>query len=626
MKYLFVLLFVFQVSLTAAQQAQLKQVDSIINSKISEVDPGLMVGIVKGGQIIYEKYRGLANLQHQVKISEKTRSNIASTAKQFTALMILQMAMDQKLSLEDDIRTYLPDLYPKVKGTIRIRHLLNHTSGIRDYVELMGLQNKIWWKQVGLDNGDILELIAKQEDLGFTPGSEYSYSNAGYVLLAEIIEKVSNQKFTNYSKSFFKTLGMNETSFVEKYMGVIPNRAEPYADWGSGDWLQTPTVTKTAGEGFLFTTLKDQLIYEMAIQNAEKDKNDLLLKSQETIPNSEITTYGFGLKLQDWLGRKAVHHDGVTYSYHSQTIRFPEEKLTIFIMSNNGNIRSDLIANEIAKVFLPKIDNSVANNTNRNSDSITKSKAEPASFSDLQSFIGKYVNKELDLNFELMLNDANELSFLLSSEKNADIVEVINRNTLLVSGLVLKIQRDQFNRVTEILLTYDRAKNIRFKKTTNLKFQPKIQTENGSINVTTIGSRSGESSNILLTKNLENGNEIWSKQFGGNSYDKANSIMATENGYLIIGSTSSYGKGNYDILIIETDKQGNKLWQNTFGGFYNDYGYTAEITDNGYLIKGTTQTCENNTDINRTCNTNVWFVEVDKKGNEISNTVLEEWH
>ena len=192
-------------------------------------------------------------------------------------------------------------------------------------------------------------------------------------------------------------------------------------------------------------------------------------------------------------------------------------------------------------------------------------------------------------------------------------------------NFILKAQRDKFDRVTDILLSLGRAKNNRFKKKTNLKFQPKVKTEDGSIQVTTIGSRNGDTSDILLTKNYPNGNEIWSKQFGGNSYDKANSILATEDGYLIIGSTSSYGNGNYDMFVIKTDKKGKKIWQNTYGDFYNEYGYSAEKTDSGYLIKGTIQNCTSNTDVfNRTCTTNVWFVTINKDGNEISNQVLEE--
>ncbi|MDT7831500.1 serine hydrolase domain-containing protein [Flavobacteriaceae bacterium S356] len=704
MKKFVTLMAFFLANFTIAQEDLFKKIDAIIASEIKKDGPGVMVGVVKEGKIIYEKYRGLANIEHKVKIGKKTRSNIASTAKQFTALMILQLSLEQKLRLEDDVRKYLPFLYPKIKEKIKIRHLINHTSGIRDYVDLMNLQNRIWWKQVGLDNGDILELVEKQEDLGFTPGSKYSYSNTNYNILAIIIEKVTKKKFTTYSQNFFKELGMDDTEFIRRYLQVIPNKAYAYSDWGYGELFRSAFVTKTSGEGFLYTTLKDQLKFEQAVQNASHNNNLLLIKSQLPIENSEIKTYGFGLKLENRLGRKAVHHDGATLAYNCQTLRFPKEKLTVFIMSNNGNIRSDLMANNIAKVFLPESKRKVKYNDRfyassesnetvkivdqykypdgektveiiekegkkywskgsftlemvlqkKNSFSFAnhpkmrivfykdemveyypsgktmsykRNTVPPVSFMDLEGFVGVYYNGELEIGFQLKLSKKNQLKLKFLNDKTFKRVKVYNRADLLFdNNIFLKTQRDQFNRVTDIILTHGRAKNIRFKKKSNLKFQPKIATEKGSIQVTTIsGSRNGDPSDILLTKNYANGNEIWSKRFGGKSYDKGNSIIATDDGYLIVGATSSFGNGNYDMFVVKTNKKGKLQWQQSYGGFYNEYGYTAEKTSNGFLIKGTLQQCTSNTDVfNRKCSTNVWVVSIDEKGKELSNTVLEE--
>ena len=692
--------FLFVVSVFG-QNIPEQKLDSIINSKVKEDHPGIAVGIVKDGKIVYENYRGLANLQHQVPFDEKTRSNIASTAKQFTALMILQLSIENRLDLDDDIRKYLPNLYQNIEEKIRIRNLLNHTSGIRDYVELLDLEGDLWWKRFGYDNDDILELLEKQQDLGFTPGSKKHYSNSNYNVLAEIIERVTKQSFTEYSKNFFQEMGMKETSFVERYMRVIPNRANPYSDWGRGEWWEVPTVTKTSGEGFLYTTLKDQLLFEKAIQNANSNNDVLLIKSQRPIPNSKIRTYGFGLELTDKFNRKAVHHPGGTFGFHSQTYRFPNENLTVFIMSNNGNISSNLIAQQMAKLILPKIEKkdsydpkfyessatekaqilgqyrapnglltrvveeegkiyfrqkkwfraeliSEGNNkyrfSNNPKEKIGFYKNEmilfdktgdtsvfnrvndgPASDADLEGFVGTYANTELDVDFDIRLTKERKLTLQLSNEKRPRKIEIFNRNEFLAGdNFVIKVQRDAFDRVVEIRMDYDRAQNIGFKKKTNLKFQPQISTNGGTIQVSTIGSRNGNSSTILLTKNYLNGNEIWYKKFGGNSYDKASSILETEDGYLIIGSTSSYGVGNYDMFVIKTDKKGEKLWQNTYGKFDNDYGYTAEKVDNGFIIKGTIQLCNSKDVLNRACSVNVWFVNIDENGKEISNEVLEE--
>ncbi|AGC76837.1 CubicO group peptidase (beta-lactamase class C family) [Nonlabens dokdonensis] len=692
---------ILTISISTYAQRTLKSIDSIVNSKLTEKEPGLFVGVVKDGAVIYENYKGLASLQHNVKVDVNSRSNIASTAKQFTALMILNLAFEQKLSLEDDLRKYLPKLYPNVKDKIKIRHLINHTSGVRDFYDLMSIQQEPWWRREGLDNNDAIDLLEKQEDLAFTPGSRYMYSNSGYTLLTRVIEVASGEDFHDYSEIFFKNLGMNNTIFLKNYMYVIPNQALPYSDWGDGVWQQYPMITNLYGDGFLFTTLKDQLIFEKAIQNAKLNNNRLLIESQKPIPNSEIKTYGYGLELEDRLNYKSVHHSGGTGSYHSQTIRFPDEKLTVFVMSNNSRLWSGAIADEIAKLFLPEKDaeidydkrlENISNNIatseilgqylssgnylirieendgkltwrNGNNNPIELKKEEQNLYSlsydfktkigfyneelilfypsgkttvydkipkenvtltDLESYVGQYYSRELDVEFSInYIND--RLSISLHGWDEAQDLEVLNRNELLVFDYILKLERDRFDRVTSILLTTNRVLNNKFIKKTNLIFQPKIETENGSINVTTIGSRNGDASDILLTKNYPNGNEIWFKQFGGNSYDKASSIIATKDGYLIIGSTSSYGKGNYDMFVIKTDKKGNKIWQNTYGDFYNEYGYSAEKTDKGYLIKGTIQNCTSNTDVfNRNCTTNVWFVSVDENGKELSSEVLEE--
>jgi len=691
---------VFALALTS-QNNFTKKIDSIIEASIDKNDPGMMVGVVKNGQIIYEKYYGMANLSHKLKMDKNTRSNIASTAKQFTALMILKLSLEDKVSLEDDIRTYLPTLYPKVKEDIKIRHLINHTSGIREYIGLMDLQDKAWWTRVGLDNNDIIELLEKQEDLAFKPGSQYQYSNSGYTVLAQIIEKVTDKKFKVYAKTFFESLGMKNTEFPRGYMTVITNKAEAYSDWGGGEWYEDIKVTKTAGEGFLFTTLKDQLIYEQALQNAKKQNNELLIKSQLAIDNSEIKTYGFGLRLFNWYygPHKAVHHDGGTYGYKSQTVRFTDENLSIFVMTNNGKIGTDDMADQISKVLLkptkekestyadryfetiknknPQVyaqyrsskgqliriedeynktyfkrgnlkielieeknylyhpnyddrqkiifydDEMVLFDTDGSTTEFKKINTPLAKAQDLEALVGTYHNLELDINLTLRLSEDNILKVKFSTKSNERDVEVLNKEEMQSGNFIFKVERDAFDRPVKLIVSLGRATNMSFKKKTNLKFQPKIKTENGHIQVSTIDSKNGDTSDILLTKNDGEGNEEWFKRLGGKSWDKASSIIDTEDGYLIVGSTSSYGVGNYDFYVIKVNKKGNKIWQNTYGKSDNDYAYTAEKVDDGYIIKGTTQLCDSKDVLSRTCTNNVWFVTIDKNGEELSNQVLE---
>ncbi|MCH2082708.1 MAG: beta-lactamase family protein, partial [Saprospiraceae bacterium] len=225
--------------------------------------PGMAVGIVQDGKIVYEQYIGYAEFTHKIKVSQDTRFNIASNAKQFTALCILKLIDEGKIKLDDDIRTYFPNLYKGIEEKITISNLLTHTSGIRDYCDLMALTGRTWWREF-IDNGDAIALLEGQSDLNFEPGTAYTYSNSNYILLAELVEKITNQEFNEYAVAMFESLAMPNSSFFTHYGAIIPNRARPYGNWGV--WREEPTITEVHGDGALYTTLRDQLQWEKIIQ------------------------------------------------------------------------------------------------------------------------------------------------------------------------------------------------------------------------------------------------------------------------------------------------------------------------------------------------------------------------
>lgn len=335
-----------------AQNLDVAKIDQLLESKIKAGAPGLALGIVKNGTIVYERYLGLANLQYQIPVDAQTRFNLASVAKQFTALCVLKLVLENKLSLETDIRQYLPQMYPQLKTAIPLKTLLNHSSGVRDFYDLLSISGKPWWRQEGLDNEDAMAMLMKQKDLNFAPDTEHWYSNSNYTLLAEIVTKVSGTPFPQFAKQLFKDLGMPNTQFCTNYMQVIPFQALPYNDWGDGSWQQYPMMTNLYADGFLYTTLKDQLVFEQAIQKATAQANSLLSMSQKPIPNTRIQNYGYGLEISPINGYPAVHHSGSTGSYNAQSLRFPSEKLSIIVLSNNGNLWSGSIAREVATQIL----------------------------------------------------------------------------------------------------------------------------------------------------------------------------------------------------------------------------------------------------------------------------------
>ena len=328
------------------------QLDAQLEAYVEGVAPGMAVGIVKDGQIAYQNYLGYSNLEHQVKIDENTRFNIASNGKQFTALCILELIDGGKLTVDDDIREYLPELYKNRTGKITISQLLTHSSGIRDAYDLWALQGKTWWKQF-LDNDDALELIQSQTDLNFEPGSNYSYSNSNYILLAEIIKRVSGEKFSDFASQLFQRLDMNATAFLTNYMAVIPNKARPYGNWNG--WREYPAITEIHGDGALFSSLTDQLRWEVVVQTKGSNQQynaQLIEQSQNPIPNANIPNYGHGLMLGTYKGLDYAYHDGNTGAYNATFLRFPGKTLSVVVLANNGNIPTNYLAKQLADIVL----------------------------------------------------------------------------------------------------------------------------------------------------------------------------------------------------------------------------------------------------------------------------------
>lgn len=346
-----ILLLTIKAQSQSFDQAIKEKLNLQIEKYVEGVSPGMAVGIVKNGEIVYQKYIGYSNLENQIAISENTSFNIASNAKQFTAICVLKLIEEGKLNLEDDIRKYLPHLYKTVENKITVSNLLTHTSGIRDVYDLWALKGQTWWK-LFIDNGDAIELLQSQTDLNFKPGTEYLYSNSNYILLSEIIKNVSDKKFSEFSKAMFLALGMPNTSFLTNYMAVIPNKARPYGNWNG--WKEYPFITETHGDGALFTTLNDQLNWEKTVQlgNDKILSKIIIEQSQSPIKISDFKNYSYGLMFGNYRGFEYSYHDGSTGAYNATFLRFPTQKTSIVVMSNNGNVPTNYLAKQLADITL----------------------------------------------------------------------------------------------------------------------------------------------------------------------------------------------------------------------------------------------------------------------------------
>jgi CubicO group peptidase (beta-lactamase class C family) len=338
--------------------------------------PGCAAAVSLNGDVVFEKAFGLADLEHNVPNTPQTIFESGSVAKQFTAAALVLLQQDGKLSIDDPVRKYIPEL-PDYGAPLTIRHLLNHTSGLRDWGSVMGL--------TGAGRGDrvitqdlAFDVITHQRALDFTPGSEYSYSNSGYNLAAIIVERVSKQKFPAFvEERLFKPLGMKNSSWRDDYQRIVPGRAQAYARSNNGPWRLNMPFMNVYGNGGMLTTVGDWMIW-----NAMLDSRSLgaplvdALETRGVLNDGRKIAYALGLEVGTCKGLKDISHGGATAGYQTFLARYPDNKVSIGVMCNGTSPGAGEIAADITdEIFGPYPE---------------RAKTEPAKISEdeLKKFVG----------------------------------------------------------------------------------------------------------------------------------------------------------------------------------------------------------------------------------------------
>jgi CubicO group peptidase (beta-lactamase class C family) len=383
---------------TKFSENQLKKLDSIAKQDVPKNAPGIATAIIKEGNLIYEKYAGIADFNDSLKIYKNTRFNIASNGKQFTALAILTLEDENKIKLSDDIRQYLPELYPKIKAKITIGNLLNHTSGIRDVYDLWSLKGITWWEQ-SFDNNDVLELVKKQAELNFEPSTKYLYSNTNYILLATIVEKISGKPFKEYTDGIFQKLNMTNTSFEADYSQIDGKIARAYFNfdtWTTYDW-----IWNVVGDGNIFSTLTDQIQWEKTIQgygNSEINHN-IIQKSQELVNQDINDNYGFGLEFGDYKNLSYKFHEGATGAWKATVIRFSKDRISMLTLTNTGKSIPSMQTRQMADVVF---------DLKNNKEYLVTKPAKIGIYVSEDEIIGTYITPN-NFTFEFLKKDDNKL-------------------------------------------------------------------------------------------------------------------------------------------------------------------------------------------------------------------------
>jgi CubicO group peptidase (beta-lactamase class C family) len=314
--------------------------------------PGCAVAVVQDGKIVYKHGFGTANLEYGIPITPSTIFHVASVSKQFTAFAIHLLAQDHKLSLDDDVRKYLPELHDFGK-TITIRHLLHHTSGLRDQWNLLRLAG--WRLQDVITEQDVLDLVWRQEELNFEPGAEHLYSNTGYTLLGLIVKRVSGKSLDAFCRErVFKPLGMKNTHFHDDNQKIVPGRSYSYAPRRGGGFANSPLQYATVGASSLFTTVEDLALWDQNFYDGKVGGSDVLAGMLEKgkLNDGKRIDYASGLLLGEYRGLRTVKHNGGDAGYRSTLIRFPEQRLSVIILSNLSSFDPERMAGKVADIYL----------------------------------------------------------------------------------------------------------------------------------------------------------------------------------------------------------------------------------------------------------------------------------
>ncbi len=317
--------------------------------------PGCAVGVSLNGESVFEKAFGMAEMEHGIANTPQTIFESGSVAKQFTAAALILLQQDGKLNIDDPVRKYIPEL-PEYEKPVTIRHILTHTAGLRDWGSVMAL--------TGVGRGDrvvsqaiALDVIYRQKYLDFAPGAEYSYSNSGYQLAAEIVERVSKQKFGEFvGGRIFKPLGMTKSSWRDNYQRIVPGRAQGYAKAGStAPWMLNMPFMNVVGNGGMLTTVGDWLKWNAALD--AKTFGEPFVKALETqaiLNDGRKISYALGVVVDNYNGIKEVTHSGGTAGYQTYLARFPEKKVSVAALCNGFPPSSgEIVYSVVDEIFGP---------------------------------------------------------------------------------------------------------------------------------------------------------------------------------------------------------------------------------------------------------------------------------
>ena len=387
------------------------KVDKVFEKFNRTDSPGCALGIYQNGQIVYKHGYGMANLNDDVPITPLTVFHVASMSKQFTAASILLLAQQGKLSLDDDVHKYIPEL-PDFGERITLRHLMHHTSGLRDQWALLGLAG--WrYSQDLITDDDVMSVLVHQKALNFKPGEKYMYSNTGFTLLALVIKRVSGLSLREYTtKNIFEPLGMTHTHFRDDHEEVIKHDALGYEQNGEGKpFRMSLTNFDTTGATSLHTTVEDLQLWDENFYHPRVGGPELVKQMQEKgkLNSGKDQDYAAGLAIETYKGLPTIGHGGADAGYRSDIVRFPDQHFTATALCNSADANPSSLTRQVADIVLAKDIKEPAADAKEKAKETPKTSVVTLTAEQMKAVAGTYWKRDDDYYQRVLLKDGKLL-------------------------------------------------------------------------------------------------------------------------------------------------------------------------------------------------------------------------
>ena len=442
-----------------------------VNQLFAEWDqpdtPGAALAVTRDGEVIHKQGYGTANLEYDIPITPTTIFDIASVSKQFAAFAITTLAHDGKLSLDDDIRVHLSDV-PDFGSTITIRHLLHHTSGLRDWVQSLVIAGVAMEDVISFKH--ILKMARYQKALNFEPGEAYLYSNTGYNLLAEIVETVTGDSFRKWTDThIFKPLTMMNTHFHDDHQMVLKNRAYSYQAVENDGFKHAINNTTALGSSSLYSTVEDLAKWILNFDDTQIGEQAVLdqMHQRGVLNNGEQISYALGLNIGEYRGLKTVGHSGSWRGFRSHLIRFPDQKFGVVILCNLDTFNPLRLAEKVADIYLADVLSSVeTSEPGKAAEPAEDAKPEPLTPEQLTEFEGDYYTEELDTTYSIRVHGDQ---LVAQHIRHDDILLTYADGHFLGNTWFfpeIHFTRDDAGHVIRFKLTGGRVRNLYFEKKT----------------------------------------------------------------------------------------------------------------------------------------------------------------